>query len=394
MVTRGRKTLRQSVVASNRVAGAVIPDGHMSEENASGSDDPSDTMRRRAEESRLKFWMLLEANRWVVAAVVLAAFVAGSVAVATILPSRVVVEVGDPVETLFQALVTATITGVTLVVSINSLVLSQELGPLGDQRERMEGAMSFRRDVEDELGMDVAPATPAAFLRELIGAAEDRARALSDAAEAMEGDDAGRVTEYAAELRRHASSIESELSGEEFGTFDVLSAALNFNYSWKIYEARGLRASLGESAPSSEQEGGGESASPDESEVRGVSEALDDVVAVLTLFGPAREHVKTLYFQWELVDLSRAMLYSAVPALLVATNVLLFHGVLPAFSATTLGVAHYVWIVALATAVSLAPFAILLSFVLRIGTVAKRTLSIGPLILRTTSGEEHDRRDG
>ena len=366
----------------------------MSEENASGSDDPSDTMRRRAEESRLKLWMLLEANRWVVAAVVLAAFVAGSVAVASILPSRVVVEVGDPVETLFQALVTATITGVTLVVSINSLVLSQELGPLGDQRERMEGAMSFRQDVEDELGMDVAPATPAAFLSELIGAAEDRARALSDAAEAMEGDDAGRVTEYAAELRRHASSIESELSGEEFGTFDVLSAALNFNYSWKIYEARGLRASLGESAPQSEQEDGGEAASPTEDELRALSEALDDVVAVLTLFGPAREHVKTLYFQWELVDLSRAMLYSAVPALLVATNVLLFHGVLPAFSATTLGVAHYVWIVALATAVTLAPFAILLSFVLRIGTVAKRTLSIGPLILRTTSGEEHDRRDG
>ena len=363
-------------------------------EDTPENDEPDDTMRRRADENRLKLWVLLEANRWVVAAALLAVFALGTVVAATLLPNRVVVEVGDPVETLFQALLTATVTGVTLVVSINSLVLSQELGPLGDQRERMEGAMSFRRDVEDELGIDVAPATPATFLRELIGAAGDRARALSEAAESAAGarPEVDRVTEFADELRRNAASTESALADAQFGTFDVLSAALNFNYSWKIYEARRLRAAFEDEGAPSDAVGGdtrGHSASE-----RELADALDDVVAVLTLFGPAREHVKTLYFQWELVDLSRAMLYSAVPALVVATNVLLFHGVLATLSSTTLGVAHYVWIVALAMAAALAPFAILLSFVLRIGTVAKRTLSIGPLILRTTSGEGRDRRDG
>ena len=125
----------------------------------------------------------------------------------------------------------------------------------------------------------------------------------------------------------------------------------------------------------------------DAESIRELRDALDSVVAALTLFGPAREHVKTLYFQWELVDLSRAMLYSAVPALLVATNTLLFHGTLGSVSGATLGIAHYVWIVALAASIALAPFAILLSFVLRIGTIAKRTLSIGPFILRTTGDE-------
>jgi len=368
----------------------------MDSENTSTNDGPDDTMRRRADESRVKLWILLEANRWVVAAAVLAVFFLGTVVAASILPNQVLVEVDDPVETLFQALVTATITGVTLVVSINSLVLSQELGPLGDQRERMEGAMSFRRDVEDQLGIDVAAATPSEFLRELIETVGERARALSEAAESAVGDrpEVDRVTDFTDELQRNASSTESALEDAQFGSFDVLSAALNFNYSWKIYEARRLRAAF-EAAESSTGDpdattGDAEDRSASEREL---SEALDDVVAVLTLFGPSREHIKTLYFQWELVDLSRAMLYSAVPSLVVATNVLLFHGALRAFASTTFDIAHYVWIVAFASAIALAPFAILLSFVLRIGTVAKRTLSIGPLILRTTDDENPDRTD-
>ncbi len=42
---------------------------------------------------------------------------------------------GDPVETLFQALITGTITAVTLVLTLNQLVLSQELGAVGDLRD-------------------------------------------------------------------------------------------------------------------------------------------------------------------------------------------------------------------------------------------------------------------
>jgi len=343
------------------------------------ADDPSDTMRRRGTENRLKLWLLLEANRWAVAAVVLAGFVLGTLLVAALVPDRVVLSVGDPVETLFQGLVTATITGVTLVVSINSLVLSQELGTLGDQRDRMEGAMSFRRDVEDELGVEIAPATPAAFLQVLVDGVERRGARLSKAAAAVASErvETERTRAFADDVRGHASSVSSDLADRQFGTFGVLSAALNFNYSWKIHEARRLRESLPEADETADAES-----------IRELRDALDSVVAALTLFGPAREHVKTLYFQWELVDLSRAMLYSAVPALLVATNTLLFHGTLGSVSGATLGIAHYVWIVALAASIALAPFAILLSFVLRIGTIAKRTLSIGPFILRTTGGDE------
>jgi hypothetical protein len=354
----------------------------MTDDGTEAGDAPSDTMRRRGDGNRLTLRVLLETNRWVVAGGVVAAFLLGTLVTAAVLPAGALVDAGDPVETLFQALVTATITGVTLVVSINSLVLSRELGPLGDQRDRMEGSMSFRRDVEEELGVDVTPASPAAFLGELVAAVEDRSHRLSAAvavADAESGVDADAIEEYARELERHASAVGAELSGRQFGTFDVLSAALNFNYSWKISEARRLRAGL--------DAGSGES----EPAVEAVASELDAIVAALTLFGPAREHVKTLYFRWELVDLSRAILYTAVPAVVVAINVLLFHDALAGIPGTALGITLHVWVVAAATAVAMVPFAVLLAYVLRLGTVAKRTLSIGPFILRTRSGE---RRDG
>jgi len=346
----------------------------MTDADTPADDTPGDTMRTRGDESRLKLWILLEADRWAVAAVVVAVFFAGVISAATILPNRVIVASGDPVETLFQALVTATITGVTLVVSINSLVLSQELGTLADQRDRIEGAMSFRSDLEDTLAIGVAPSTPAAFLGELLDVVETRGVELSEATESA-GMDTGELSGYAANLRQHATAVSFDLEDSQFGTFSVVSAVLNFNYSWKIHEARRLRAVLDEAG---EQPAGVEAES-----TRKVRESLDAIVDILTLFGAAREHIKTLYFQWELVDLSRAMLYSAVPAIVVAVTILLFNGALSTFSASTLGITHYVWLVALATSIALSPFAILLSFVLRIGTVAQRTLSIGPFILRT-----------
>ena len=340
---------------------------------------PDDTMSERGGDSRRKRQLLVETNRWFLAGGVVAIFLFGTLATATVVPNMTVAAAaGDPVETLFQALVTATITGVTLVVSINALVLSQELGALGDQRDRMEGSLSFRRDVESELGLDAVPTSPAAFLGALVDAVETRSAGLAEAVAAAEaaGVDTGSAGEYAADLREHASTVGNDLSGRQFGTFGVLSAALDFNYSRKIHEARRLRAEL-------ESEGGDR-----RGEARAVDEQLAGIVAVLTLFGVAREHVKTLYFQWELVDLSRAILYAAVPAIVVATNVLLFHGALSTFTGTTAGITHHVWIVAVATSITLVPFAVLFSFVLRIASVAKRTLAIGPFVLREADTDE------
>ncbi|WP_340102140.1 hypothetical protein [Salinibaculum salinum] len=331
----------------------------------------ADTMRGRATESSWKLWVLLNADRWLVTAGVLAGFFAVLVLISAFapVPLRTVLGQSDPNETLFQALVTAIITGVTLVVTITQLVLSQELGAAGDQRERMEGAMQFRADVASVVDAPVSPPEPASFLQSLVDATRARAEELAAAVE--DNDDVrGQVASYTDGLEANAAHVQERLGDAEFGTFGVLHAALDYNYSWKIYEGKRLRA---------EYEG-----SLSEEAV----EALDELLETLRLFGPAREHIKTLYFQWELINLSRSILYAAMPALVVAIGGVLFLDAPGTVTGITLGVDNLVWVVSAATTIALAPFVILLAYVLRIATIAKRTLAIGPFVLRETDRSE------
>ncbi|MFB6105340.1 MAG: hypothetical protein ABEJ70_00055 [Halobacteriaceae archaeon] len=328
---------------------------------------PSDTLRRRVPANRAKVWVLLGADRRLLAGVVLALIFTAFLVLGALDPAplRAAMESGDPVETLFQALVTAIITGVTLVVSINQLVLSQELGAVGDQRDRMEEAMQFRRDVEGLLDAPISPPEPSAFLRALVDVSGERARELAaTVADDPDEEFRSRIDDYADGLRTNAAAVSAQVADAEFGTFELVLAALNFNYSWKIYQARRLR---NEHAADLDEE---------------TAVALDDLIEVLQYFGPAREHVKTLYFQWELIDLSRAMLYAALPALVVAGGMVLFVDDPATVTGQTLGVDDLVWVVAAATTVALVPFTLLFSYVLRIATVAKRTLAIGPFVLR------------
>ena len=324
---------------------------------------PVDPTMRPADD--LRSWLLLDLNRWVLTAAVLAGLVVVLAGLGTLdpVPLREAVSDSDPVETLFQALLTAIVTGVTLVVTINQLVLSQELGAVGDQRERMEGATAFRADAAAAMDEPTAPADPAAFLRALVEATGERADALA-ASVGPETDDRARraITAYADDLSRAAEDASARLSGERFGSFDVLRAALAFRYGPRLHEARRLR--------------GAHDLGPE------TADALGEVAETLSLFGPAREHVKTLYFQWELIDLSRAVLYAAVPALAVTVSMLLFASDAGSITGTVLGVDALLLTVTAATAVGLLPFALLFSYILRVATAAKRTLAIGPFVLR------------
>jgi hypothetical protein len=362
--------------------------------DSGGSDADGDrrsgTMADRVAGSRLRAWLLLDGDRHLVAAGILASFFLVVVAVGTAqpTPASVLLDRGDPVETLYQALVTSTVTGVTLVLTIGQLVLSQELGAVGDQRERMEGAVDFRHDVADAVGTAVAPAEPSAFLRGLVAATRRRADAFGESVGADDGTsedaapavadpdaDAGADADaedlataadaYVAAVRRDADAVADRLDGARFGEFEVVRAALDYDYSWKLYVGRRIREVYADDLPEA------------------AAEDLEALLSLLRLFGPAREHFKTLYFQWELSDLSRSLLYAAVPALAVAVVSLAFFDP-GTVSGATLGVDDALWVLAATTTLSLAPFALLLSYVLRIVTVTKRTLSVGPFVLRET----------
>jgi hypothetical protein len=329
---------------------------------------PSDTMRERVPENSRKFWLLLNANRWLVAAGISGGVFLALAIIGHLHPTGApaLFSQGDPIETLFQGLLTSIITAVTLVLTLSQLVLSQEQGPIGDQRERMEGAMAFRNDVEDVIEEPVSPAQPSAFLRSLVKLTKRRAEAVSDAIQDIDEETlTDQVAAFTENVKGNADAVENGLKDAQFGEFDVVFSALNYNYSWKLYAARRIRAE-------------NEDVLTEEAHY-----AFDELINALELFGPAREHFKTLYFQWALIDLSRTMLYASIPALLTAIAGIVY--LEPAlFPETVFGVRPLVVVVSAGVAVSLLPFAFLLSYILRIVTVTKRTLSIGPFILRET----------
>lgn len=323
------------------------------------------TMRERAGENRFKLWLLLGANRLHVTALLALTIFILFVVLVTILPQalRPHLSSGDSIETMFSAMLGAIITGVTLVVTIGQLVLSQENGPLGEQRERMANAMDFR-DYTEELVGSPSPADPSAFLRNLVDVTEQRAEAVRDGLNDIESDQLQwEVDEFTNSLIENSEEVRDQLEGAQFGSFDVLFAALNYNYGWKIFQVERIAHDHAEDLGEPE------------------NTLLDELKTALSLFGPAREHVKTLYFEWALVSLSQLILYAAIPALVVAGVMLVAAGEATVLG-STFGVEHITVLIGAAFTVTLLPFLLFTAYVLRIVTIAKRTLAIEPLILR------------
>lgn len=344
-----------------------------------GFASPPDSLRDRIG-GPVRTWFLLHGSRSTVTALLLVLTLTILVG-ASLLPQVDLVaamEASDPVETLFQALVGSIITGVTLVVTISQLVLSQELGPLRDQQQRMDGAMGFRERVAELLGVPEAPPEPSAFLRAMTLKVDELARDVAaHAREQLDGDDLDdrpaweEIADYAELVHDVTGEVADDLDGAQFGTFAVVAAALNLNYSWRIYLGRRLLHAQG--SPLQREE---------HAEVRA---CVDHMLEVLTLFSPAREHIKTLYFEWDLINLSRRILLLAGPALLVAMGALLLLDSPAPPLGTTLGVADTAWLVGAAVTVSVSPFVLLATYIVRIVTVAKLTLAAGPFILRRTN---------
>ncbi|WP_435079224.1 hypothetical protein [Halococcus sp. AFM35] len=330
-------------------------------------------MRERigSRRAKLRLYILLNVNRRLLSLVLaVAMFVIlvalGAYAVPTF---RQFMEQYAPTRYVFQAYVGALITGVTLVVSISLVVLSQEFGPLGDQRDRMSGSMGFRADVEDIFGSE-SPPEPNAFLRALVENTTEKAEALEEAADDEDDDFRDAVDELTDDIYDNESVVSDELEDRDFGEYTVVKAALDYNYSWKIHQARRLQNAFGETMN------------------RDTRRKLIDLIDILGFYGPAREHIKTLYFQWQLVDLSRGMLYLSVPSL-VTTSALALYLAPSSFPGTFLGIDNLIWIVSAGATAGSVPFLFLTAFILRLVTITKRTLAIGPFILRS-EGRSND----
>ncbi|WP_224449905.1 hypothetical protein [Haloprofundus salilacus] len=265
----------------------------------------------------------------------------------------------SPVSALLRAVVSGLFTMVTVVITINQLILSRVFGEPGDLLDRMNESIEFREDIADRTGVTELPTDPGAFLRIVAKAVRNRSEALTDAMSA-ETDEATvkDVERYVERVRPLVDHIVDEL-GDDPDTYAVLSTVLFHDFSETIAAGHDIQRKHREMLPEE------------------ANKALSDLVELFKSISVMRQYLKTLYIQQELSRVSRQVLYLGFPALVVLGIALLVYA---RASGTIVSGNRLLLLVTFAFSASLAPLAVLLSYVTRFATIARQSTSVGPFV--------------
>lgn len=302
-------------------------------------------------------WVLLTGNRWLIAALLAAfsfAFFRGAIAIGLL-----AVHNDASMTRLAGGLTAGTLSLVTIVISINQLILSYEFASTGESRDQLENVYAFRAEVAEVTDRPVPPPDPADFLAVLAEDIERRGAVLAD------GTDHPDVRAFGHYVREGAATLRNTLEGERFGTFSAVAPTIPYDDAWQAYAARGLRTHH-------------DLSDDDRSRLTGIVEALHR-------FAVAREHLKTTYIQRELTRFSRLMVYGGVLAIVAAVSLALLYA---APSGPTVSSDWLPLVGSALLTVVLLPLALLASVTLRMATVARRTAAIGPLVSMSRGADE------
>lgn len=326
----------------------------------------SDLVHERLRESPMKRWVLLDGNRYTITGL-FSIIVFGTCTIIG-LAGYIPVTEPDTATTLVAAIVGGTLPFITIVLAINQLVLSQELGWPGDLSERFEGMTTFRREIETLTETPVSPAAPADFLRLIVDTVIDRSEQLRSVSDRMtDSNRATVVNDFVEAVTTEGELVTESLEGADFGTFDALSSILGHFNGTHLYAARWIRThytdELSEDA----------------------LETFDQLIELLGYLAIARQTFKTLYMQHELANLSKVLLIVGFPTLLGGGIFMMTYPLV----IQTIGVpALLVLIVSVVVTFVFLPFIVLLVYTFRIASIAARTADFGPFVPRVDFEEE------
>lgn len=330
--------------------------------------------------TRFRRWFLIRGSRRAVIGLLFAVVYVAFVAMTFIWQdfTQLLRPANNNVGTLFNTLLSGVILLVSIVTSINSLSVSQELTTVGNQHERVTDSWNFREEAADIVQTDVSPPIPGEFLKEIIEQVEtdlDEFRSLAD--EGFEGGD-GEAEEIRDEMHDYLDEIKDGLERTENVVSDPKRAAVNvamFGSSYDVSEhvdaVRRLQIEYTSAIESDE-----------------IDERLDRIVDSLQYFISAREYFKTVYYKREFSYLSRDLIYTGLPAILLVSYVLVG---LPGGADNLPGaprqfifqwgfgelVNTIVLFMAFAYTVALLPFLVLTAYALRSAVIAQKTISEG-----------------
>ncbi|MCU4798906.1 hypothetical protein OB920_00765 [Halobacteria archaeon HArc-gm2] len=345
-------------------------DQNIAEEGAEAVRDYTEDLESalsRPGENRVKRWVLIEGRRIVVTLALLCAVFLLLLGGSLIRPVQLrdLLTETDTVKTLFNTLLSGVILLVSVVVSINSIVLSQEIGDIEAQEERTSASLEFRRRIEESIESDVTPARPGEFVRVVLYTILHKTNELQGVAADTANDEfQQQVEDLGEKISNDVERARNILGEAKYGTFRVLLAGLNYDYAGQLHAVRYLKRSHGADLTDEEVD------------------ALDDLVDSLVFFTTGREYFKSLYYKRELAQLSSRLLYVSLPVIVFISYVLLAVDAKRFPDTWVLGLPPLFLFISLAYSIALAPYVVLTSYVLRASTVSLRTLAAGPFILR------------
>lgn len=315
---------------------------------------------------RFRYWFLLTGNRLVVTAfMLLLVFLAIlAMTVARPLDMQQLVTETSAARDLFRTMLRGSILLVSIVVSINSVVLSQEITDLESQEERVEASVEYRKHIEGLIEAEISPARPDDFLTAILVAIWRETEALESIAE-HSGDQtfARRWGAFADKVAADVTHARGQLAREDSATFDVLLAGMDFDYSVQLRSVRRFKREYGDDLPAEARE------------------QLDALVDTLEYFAVAHEYFKSLYYKRELARLSSRLLFVSLPVIVFTSYVVLALSTRLLPDVSLFGISPLLVFVTFAYTVSLAPFLVLTAYIVRLAVITLRTLTAGPFVL-------------
>ncbi|WP_415383498.1 hypothetical protein [Halosimplex sp. TS25] len=321
----------------------------------------------RISNSRLASWLLYTGQRPMVTLALLCGVFATFLALALLRPVDMQQLLSDTntLQTLFTTLLSGAILIVSVVSSISSIVLSQEITDIETEQSRIDASIEFRKRAENLAEVEGSPGQPAAFLEVILYSIYRETRALQRATEECDDEEfREQVDALAEEIVDEARGAAETLDGARFGTFNVLSAGLHYDYSWQLNTARRIRNRY-------ESEIGEETA-----------DALQALIDTLKFFATGREYFQSLYYKREVARLSSNLLIVSLPVIVFISYLLLAFdsNIIPIFRIGPLSSLPV--FVLLAYTISLAPYVVLTAYVIRVAAITLRTLAAGPFLVR------------
>ena len=250
-----------------------------------------------------------------------------------------------------SALLGGNITLITIVVAINQVVLSQELESPGSLRDEVGRTADYRQAALDQ---PAPPTDPTDFLQQLLQQTRERAGSLAELLPDSTSDPSTNLTDG---LPEQCAQISERLGTASDKISSVIVPLLGIDYATRIHECHQLESEYEED---------------DHEELRST---LDDLSADLKNLDIARQYFTTAFMKEELAELSRSLLYIGTLAVSLPIALLVQLSTYPTASPPMPAIVVYTL---LTVVVGLVPLALLISFILRIATVAQYIASISP----------------